>query len=150
MSDNLVFRELLNKLLDNVDELKTSSAVTNEKFTSLKNEIEQMNNRLDRYNDSLEQHMAQTMAVREIAEAAQTMAANSCKMIETQWKRIDEQKDIVKSLDDSFRTMFKVESEEKETVKITKNIFTTFKYLGYFVAAITPIVAAIWTFMGHK
>ena len=132
MSDLL--QELLLKNTNSIEELKTIVAVQNE--------------RLDQYNRSLEEHMKQTLLVREIAEAAKDQAHSVFLIAQTQSEKMDLFRDSLKSIDLCLKEST-LSKKDQKVIDITSNIIVTLKYIGFAIAGIVPIVAGVFTVLRY-
>ena len=125
MSTELI-QELILKSISSIEELKALNAIQNE--------------RLDQYNRSLENHMAQTVAVRQIAEAASDQAHSAFQVAQTQIERLDMMRASVGTIETMVKEDHVFLSSNKKALSGLSGVYLWFKYTGYAIVALSPLV----------
>lgn len=123
---NELIQELVLKSINNLEELKTLNAIQNE--------------RLDQYNRSLKEHMAQTILVRQIAEAASDQAHSAFQIAQTQIERLDMMRASLATIETLAKEDKAFIDHHKKAISGLAGVYVWFKYTGYTIVALSPLV----------
>lgn len=125
-----LFQELMLKLMESVDELKSVVAVQNE--------------RLDQYNKQLEVHIKRTQQLEIIAESATEQAHAAVEIAKTQSERLEILKSTIEKIDETSSSNEKFIERYRPGMTTASNFFTWLKYTGTIIASLATVSAGIW------
>jgi hypothetical protein len=127
---NELFQELMLKMMDSIEELKSVVAVQNE--------------RLDQYNKQLEIHIKRTQQLEIIAEAATEQAHAAVDIAKTQAERLELIKSSIDSVSDMSKNNEKFIEANKSGIITASNFFSWLKHTGTIIASLATLSAGIW------
>ena len=127
---NELFHELMLKMMESIEELKTLSAVQNE--------------RLDQYNKQLEIHIKRTEQLEIIAESASEQAHAAVEIAKTQSERLELIKSSIEKIDKKASDSEKFIEANQKGLLSASNFFSWLKYTGVIITSLATLSAGIW------